>query len=604
MSTTAARPTAPPSPEATDHATREGAASLAGPGALARLLKPVRAHLIGCGLLSALAAAAGSVPYIAAAEAARLLAAEGADADPAAMWRWAVIGAAGAAARLLLVYASSRLGHFADARILHELRRRMVRHLGTVPLGWFRSRGSAQIKRRLTNDLEEMHQLIAHSLGEMVGAVTAVAVGMAYLSFVDTRMALVTAAALAALGISYRIAMRSMTTHMHRLLAAEGRISTASVEYADGVSVVKAFGTGGRVLRRFDEAVGEHTAALAAWADETRYSTAAARLFASEMTLLGVLAAAGLALVGADALSLGALLPFLIVGIGLPTSINPAIQGTQGLRKGRTAAQNIESLLNHPPLPEAPNPRTPHGGAVEFDGVSFSHDGSVMALDRVSATCEPGTVTAVVGPSGAGKSTLAGLVPRFYDVAEGAVRIGGVDVRSMDDRTLLSSVALVFQDVMLLRDTVAENIRIATPGASDEQVREAARAAQIHDVIEALPRGYDTVLEEGTGLSGGERQRLTIARAILSDAPVIVLDEATASLDPDNEAAVQRALSRLVRGRTVLVIAHRLRTIADADQILVLDRGRLVEQGPHTALLAEGGLYARLWRAQSGGRAS
>ncbi|MFB4193791.1 ABC transporter ATP-binding protein [Streptomyces carpaticus] len=600
MSTTATHQAAPSSSVAEERAGAGDKAALAGPGALARLLEPVRPHLIGCGLLSALAAAAGSVPYLATAEIARLLAAHGTAVEQDAVRLWVLVGAAGAVVRLLLVYSSSRLGHFADARILHTLRLRMVRHLGTVPLGWIRSRGSGRIKRRLTNDLEEMHQLIAHALGEMVAAVTAVTVGLLYLSFVDWRMTVVTATALVALGISYRIAMRSATHHMNRLLAAEARISTASVEYADGVGVVKAFGTGGHVLRRFTEAVREHSSALSAWAAETRYSTAAARLLASEMTLLGILAAAGLTLVGAGSLRMSELLPFLVVGIGLPTSINPAIHGSQGLRKGRTAARNIEALLTHPPLPEAPAPRTPRGHAVEFDRVSFSYDGATPALDDLSAVCAPGTVTAVVGPSGAGKSTLAALIPRFYDVTRGAVRIGGVDVRSMDERTLLSSVALVFQDVVLLRDTVAENIRIAAPGASDEQVRRAARSARIDDVIEALPHGYDTVLAEDTGLSGGERQRLTIARAILSDAPVVVLDEATASLDPDNEAAVQAALSRLVRGKTVLVIAHRLRTVVDADRILVLDRGRLVEQGTHAALLAADGLYTRLWRAQSG----
>ncbi|MEU3271205.1 ABC transporter ATP-binding protein [Saccharomonospora sp. NPDC006951] len=585
-------------PEAAPEAT-----SLAGAGALARLLAPVRGHLAGCGVLSALAAGFGCVPYIAAAEIARLLATHGTSTTHADIWRWVMIGAAGAVVRLLLVFSSSRLGHFADARILHELRRRMVRHLGSVPLGWFRSRGSGQIKRRLTNDLEEMHQLIAHSLGEVIGAVTAVVVGLTYLSFVDWRMTLVTACALAALGISYRIAMRSMTSHMNRLLAAEARISTASVEYADGVAVVKAFGTGERALRRFTETVDEHAIALAAWAAETRYSTATSRLLASEMALLGILTAAGLALVASGSLPVADLLPFLVVGIGLPTSINPAIHGSQGLRKGRTAARNVEALLTHPPLPEAAAPLAPDGHGLEFERVGFSYDGSVMAVEDIDAVCEPGTITAIVGPSGAGKSTLAGLIPRFYDVTHGAIRIGGTDIRAMDDRTLLSSVALVFQDVMLLRDTIAENIRIAAPDATDQQVRAAARAARIDDVIEALPHGYDTMLAGDNGLSGGERQRITIARAILSDAPVVVLDEATASLDPDNETAVQQALSRLVRGKTVVVIAHRLHTIADADQILVLDRGHLVEKGTHPDLLARRGLYARLWDAQAGGTA-
>ena len=237
--------------------------------------------------------------------------------------------------------------------------------------------------------------------------------------------------------------------------------------------------------------------------------------------------------------------------------------------------------------------------------MSFSYDGVTNVLSKVSAICRPGTITALVGPSGAGKTTLASLVPRFFDVSGGVIRIGGADVRSIPTATLLSSMSLVFQDVVLLRDTVRENIRVGRPEASDEEVRKAAHAAQIDSVIVRLPKGYDTMLgADDAGLSGGERQRLTIARAILSAAPIVVLDEATASLDPDSESAVQTALTELAAGKTVLVIAHRLHTIAGADQILVLDAGRVVEHGAHEDLLARGGLYARLWRAQREGVAA
>lgn len=574
---------------------------LAAAGALARLLRPVRAHLIGCATLSAFAVACGLLPYVAVSELARLALVAGGVPDSGDVWRWVAIGAAGAGLRLLLVFATSRLGHYADARTLHDLRVRMIRQLGSLPLGWFRATGSGQVKKRMTNDLEEMHQLIAHALGEMVGAVTAVTLGLTYLAFVDWRMTLVAAGSLVMLGVSYRIAMRSMTFHMSRLLAAENGISAASVEYADGIGVVKAFGTGGRVLQRFDTAVREQAAALAAWAAETRYSTAASRLLASEMTLLAILGTTGLLLVHHGHLTMADLLPFLVVGVGLPTSINPAIHSSLAIRKGRTAARNIENLLQLEPLPMPDRPAAPVGARVELDRVSFSYDGRTTVLRGVSAVCEPGTVTAVVGPSGAGKSTLASLIPRFYDVTDGAIRIGGADVRDLSASGLLSSMSLVFQDVMLLRDTVTENIRITRPDATDEQVRAAARAAQIDDVIRRLPAGYDTVLGDGGGLSGGERQRLTIARAILSEAPIVVLDEATASLDPDSETAVQEALSRLVAGRTVIVIAHRLHTVAAADQILVLDGGELVERGTHHGLLAAGGRYARLWAAQQNG---
>ncbi|MEU9608088.1 ABC transporter ATP-binding protein [Streptomyces sp. NPDC048057] len=573
---------------------------LAKAGALARLLAPVRGHLVVCAVLSSLGAAAGIVPYVAVAEIARALLDDPSGAR-ATVWTWVGIGSAGAGLWLLLLVQTSRVGHYADAEVLHALRVRIVRHLGALPLGWFRASGSGAVKRAMTGDLEEMHEVIAHALGQLTGAVTVMVVGTGYLLFVDVRMALVALGVLALMAVCYRVSMRSMTTHMNRLIAADARISAASVEYADGIQVVKTFGTGGRVLARFDDAVDEHTRAFAAWVAEVRHSSAASRLFGSEMAVLAAVTAVGLVLVDRGSLAVADLMAFLVVAVGLPNSILPAVSAAQGVRKGRMGAANIERLLARPPLPEPLRPRVAHGHGVEFLDVSFSYDGVTNAVEGVSAVCPPGRVTAVVGPSGAGKTTLVSLLPRFYDVTGGAVRIGGADVRSLPSAELLASMSLVFQDVTLLRDSVAENIRIGRPGASDEEVRRAAAAAYVHDVIELLPDGYDTLLDAGGGsLSGGERQRLTIARAILSGAPIVVLDEATAALDPDSEAAVQGALAALAVGKTVIVIAHRLHTVAGADQILVLDGGRLVERGNHDELLAHDGLYARMWAAQEG----
>ncbi|WP_028933714.1 ABC transporter ATP-binding protein [Pseudonocardia spinosispora] len=576
-------------------------------GAAARLLRPVRPQLIACAVLSALGAAAGFAPYIAIAEIAR--AALTTTLDGPTVWLWVTVGALGAGLRLVLVFASSRLGHYADAAILHTVRTQVVRHLGSVPLGWFRTAGSGQVKKVMTDDLEEMHHVIAHALGEVVGAATAIAIGFGYLVFVDVRLALLAMAVLVVMAVFFQTAMRSMPSHIARLVAAEGRISAASIEYADGITVVKTFGgserTGGRILDKFADAVTENTEAMRVWVTETRYSSAISRLLCSEMAVFAVVMVAGVYLVSSGSLAMADLLPFLVVGIGLPTSIVPAVHGIQGLRKGRVSAGRIEALLARPPLPEPIQPRLPKGHHIEFDRVSFSYDGSTDAVTDVSLSCAPGSVTALVGPSGAGKSTLAALLPRFYDVTGGAIRVGGVDLRDMPHATVLSSMSLVFQDVTLLRDTVAENIRIGRPDATDEQVRGAATSARIHEVIERLPDGYDTVFDAaGGGLSGGELQRLTIARAILSDAPIVVLDEATASLDADSESAVQDALAELAVGKTVLVIAHRLHTIVDADQIVVLDEGRVAEIGTHAELLARGGRYSRMWRAQQIGAAA
>ncbi|GAC66924.1 ABC transporter ATP-binding protein [Gordonia soli] len=572
---------------------------LASAGALGRLFAPIRGHLVACAVLSAASAAGGLLPYVAIAEISRVLLESGSRASDDRIWAWVGVGAAGAVAWLLLLVQSSRIGHFADAEILHSLRVRIVRHLGSVPLGWFAGVGSGRVKRALTNDLEEMHEVIAHALGQLTGAVTVMVVGIGYLAFVDLRMAGVVVVILGLTGLFYRIAMRSMTTHVNRLIAAEVRISAASVEYADGIEVVKTYGAGGRVLRRFDDAVREFAQAFAVWTDEVKHSSAASRLFGSEMAILVAVTAVGLALLDAGSLTVADLIAFLVVAIGLPNSILPAVNAAQGVRKGRMGAANVEHLLAIPALPEPRHPELPRGHDVEFDRVSFSYDRRREVLTDVRASCRAGRVTAIVGPSGAGKSTLAGLLPRFHDVTGGAIRIGGVDVRAIGSEQLLGSMSLVFQDVTLVRDTVTENIRIGRPDADLAAVRAAARTAHVDDVIRRLPQGYDTRLDaSGGSLSGGERQRLTIARAILSEAPIVVLDEATSALDPDSETAVQEALASLATGKTVIVIAHRLHTIVDADQILVLDGGRLVESGRHADLVVAGGLYSRMWAAQ------
>jgi ATP-binding cassette subfamily B protein len=568
--------------------------------AAARLLRPVHANLIACATLAAVAAAAGLMPYIAIGEITRRALTGAINRE--AIWLWLIVGAVGAFVRLVCLGLDSHIGHHADAKMLHHLRERIVEQLGAVPLGWFRSAGSGQVKKAMTVDLEAMHVLFAHALGEVVGAVAATAVAVGYLASVDGPMTVITVAVPLMALLAYRLAMRSAPEHTTRLIAAEARISTATVEYADGVAVAKTFGAT-TALARFSAAVREYRDAFRTWVYEVRYSTAVSHLLASELTVLAAVMLAGVLFVRDARLAMAEVVPFLVVGVGLATPLSLWIKGSIALRSARVAAGHIDRLLARPSLPEPLQPKTPHEYRVEFDSVTFSYDGQNNAIADVTVMCEPGTVTALVGPSGAGKTTMASLLPRFYDVTAGAIRIGGVDVREMSSADLLSAITLVFQDVILLRATIGENIRLGKPDASDDDVRHAAKAAQIHDVIERLPQGYDTVIDEsgGAGLSGGERQRLTIARAILAQSPIVVLDEATAALDPDNEAAVQDALAELITGKTVIVIAHRLHTIVGADQIVVLDNGRVIESGSHTTLLERSGLYARMWRAHRQG---
>ncbi|MYJ00992.1 MAG: ATP-binding cassette domain-containing protein, partial [Chloroflexi bacterium] len=261
------------------------------------------------------------------------------------------------------------------------------------------------------------------------------------------------------------------------------------------------------------------------------------------------------------------------------------------------AADRVADVLDTPSLPESEQARVPVGTRVAFENVSFSYDGENEAVRGIDLTLEPGTVTALVGPSGSGKSTLARLLPRFWDTSEGRITIGGVPVDEISSNDLYRNVGLVFQDVQLLRMSIRDNIALSRPDAPLDDVVAAAKTAQIHERILELPRGYDSIAGEDALLSGGEAQRVSIARAILADAPILVLDEATAFADPEAEASIQDAISELIVGRTLLVIAHRLHTIVGADQICVLNRGQIIEQGTHDQLLALEGTYRRLWEA-------
>jgi ATP-binding cassette subfamily B protein len=337
-----------------------------------------------------------------------------------------------------------------------------------------------------------------------------------------------------------------------------------------------------------------------AWAGRTTTITTSAFLVVSAPAVLILVLGAGIWLVDSRVSSPADLLTAALLAPPLAAPLATIGTRMQQLRAGMSAAESVTAFLAEPELPQPRAPRTPDGPVVRLENVAFSYDGKTDALREIDLELLPGTVTALVGPSGAGKSTVALLVGRFHDVTRGRITLGGVDLRELSTETLFQHVGFVFQDAMLLRMSVADNIRLGRPDATDAQVHSAARAARVHDRIAEDPRGYDAIVGVDVDFSGGERQRIAIARLVLADAPVLVLDEATAFADPESEALIQDALSELARGRTLLVIAHRLRTVIDADQIVVLDDGKIVQKGRHVDLLAEPARYARMWQAQEG----
>ncbi len=562
---------------------------------LSELLRPVRGRLASALVLQALGSVAAVVPFVAVAELARALL--GPAPDPERVWTIAAVGAGALVARFVLVIAAGGLTHIADNDLGLVLRRRMADRLGRVPLGWFTERTSGAVRKSISDDVSAMHTLVGHTLTDLTGAVVTPLVALGYLLWVDWRMALLTLVpALVGMGM-YAGMMRGAKELYPAYDAAVGRIGSGVVEFVQGIPVVKTFGQAGRAHRRFVDAADDFAEFFLGWVRPMVRASAVMELILSPVfTLLWVLGM-GTVFVTAGWLPGLDVLPFALLGLGLTAPLLTVGYAGEQIRTAAAAAGRVSELLATPELPQPVSPREPEGVEVVFDAVGYGYDERARALDGIDLALAPGTVTAVVGPSGSGKTTLARLLPRFFDPDAGAVRIGGVDLRELSADRLYRLVSFVFQDVRLLRASVRDNVALARPDATDAELRAAAAAARIADRIDALPRGWESVIGEDAQLSGGEAQRLSIARALLADTPILVLDEACAMVDPEAEAAIQDALSTLVAGRTLLVIAHRLSTITRADQIVVLQNGRVAQRGRHEELVGPDGWYARAWAA-------
>lgn len=507
------------------------------------------------------------------------------------------LGLAGVGAvvlKAMCLGASEYVSHIAAYDILHELRMELAEKLGTLPLGYFSGRSTGEIKQVVHEDVERVEEGLAHFIPDTVSGIAVPLLTAIVLFAVDWRMALATVALMPVLLLLWRRAYKVGDMEGHN--AALARMNAAVVQYVQGMRVIKAFLQAGGAYAKYRDAVQNMSQTMDASYRRSQPNNTA--MFVLMRANVFVILPVGTWLYLQGSLDLPTFVLFLILGMGFNVPLQKLIFSTGfAVWQLSMAMTKIEEILAEGPLREPEIPKEPRGHDIEFREVYFGY-GEREVLKGVSFTAPRGSVTALVGPSGAGKTTIARLVPRFWDVDGGEIRLGGVDVREISTEKLMDKVAFVFQDVFLFNDTVYENIRAGRPGASREEVLDAARRARVDDFVRALPDGYDTsVGENGARLSGGQRQRISIARAILKDAPVVVLDEATAFVDPENEAKIQEAIGSLTEEKTLIVVAHRLSTITGADQILVVDEGRIAARGTHGELLEESPLYATLWRA-------
>ena len=506
------------------------------------------------------------------------------------------------ALRVLFHGISTTFSHKATFAVLGNIRKKCLRKLEHMALGDVQKMGSGSLKNILCERIDSIETTLAHIVPEVSGNVCAVLLTLAYLFYLDWRMALVSL-------ITFPLGMGCMCfmfigyeENFGRTVRSTRELNDTAVEYIGGIEVIKVFGKAKKSYDKFVAAAREGAACFVDWMRKCNIPFTLA-LNLTPATLLAVLPIGGIFLRNGS-LTVETFLMVVILAMGLITPIIAIYSYSDDIAKLGTIIGEVQSILKSPEMPRPEKDQAqPADNTVSMEDVHFSYEEGKEVLHGVSLTMKPDTVNALVGPSGGGKSTIAKLIASFWDPSSGRVTLGGVDVRDLTAETYLNKIAYVSQDNFLFDDTIRENIRMGNPSASDEAVEQAAKDCGCYDFISSLEQGFDTVVGGGgSHLSGGEKQRICIARAMLKNAPIVILDEATAYTDPENEALIQSSVAKLVKGKTLIVIAHRLSTIQDADQILVVNGGNIVSRGTHQELLSTCPLYQDLWEAHISSR--
>lgn len=489
--------------------------------------------------------------------------------------------------------------HITAFNTVAKLRIQIVRHIGNLPLGYHTTNPSGKQRKIIEKNSDNLETLIAHQIPDFAGAVALPVAFLVFMFVYDWRLSLICLIPiLVGFGILYYMLKDESEGFAKQYQKSAEDISNAVTEYVRGIAVVKVFRQTANSFQRYKAAVKEYGDYLLKYALSMQNTDSA--YHAAINGIFFFLIPGGIILFDAGSNPEKTVLSFLFFAVLIPTVVTilaRIMNSSSNLMISQASLDAIDQILREKPLPETKTPQLPKGYDISLDHVSFSYeDAAGKALDDVSLDVPEGTITALVGESGGGKSTVANLIARFWDVDEGVIRVGGVDVREMDYKYWMEQVSIVFQDTNLFKMSIMENVAVFNPDASREDVLQALHLAQCDDILEKLPQGADTVIgTKGIYLSGGEMQRIALARAILKNAPVVLLDEATAFADAENEYLIQKALDELLRGKTVIMIAHRLSTIIHADQICVLERGKIVEKGTHRELMDLHGVYAGMY---------
>ena len=510
-------------------------------------------------------------------------------------WGWRAVGFA--VLSVLLYIAGLMCSHLAAFRIATNLRLALTEHIARLPLGQIQVSGSGKLRRTIADTAGAAETFLAHQLPDQYRAMATVAGLLVLLLAFDWRLGLLSLLPVA-LGFACMSTMtgKSMQEKMTEYQNALADMSNQAVEYVRGIPVVKTFGQTVFSFKKFKDTIDNYQRWTIAYTKQLRGPMTAYTLAVNSVFVFLIVGGFWLSGKGVTAALLLDLLFYIIITPVISLTLSKLMLMSENTMLVTDALKRMDAVLTAPALSRPEQPQSPKDSAVVFDHVTFRYDGTKNALEDISLTIGAGETAALVGPSGGGKSTLASLAARFFDPTSGTVSIGGVNVKDMDPGQLMNTVSFVLQNSRLIKASILDNVRLGRPDASEDQVMAALEQAQCMDIIEKFPQGVHTVIgSQGVYLSGGEMQRIAIARAILKDAPVLILDEATAFADPDNERKVQAALTRLAQGRTVLMIAHRLSTVTGADKIFVLEEGRLVQQGSFVQLSQSPGLFGRMW---------